>query len=81
MAIDDVISKNADYAVIPQENTLGGAVTNYIDALIASKDIYVVGEVILPINQTLMGIPGTQKIIRFALSCNPAVRRASRIAE
>lgn len=59
MAIDDVISKNADYAVIPQENTLGGAVTNYIDALIASKDIYVVGEVILPINQTLMGIPGT----------------------
>lgn len=57
-AIADVTSGAADYAVIPQENTLGGAVTNYIDALIAQQDIYVVGEVILPINQTLMGVPG-----------------------
>ena len=57
-AISDIIDHNADYAVIPQENTLGGAVTNYVDALIASDDVYVVGEVILPINQTLMGIPG-----------------------
>ncbi len=56
-AIADVVDGNADYAVIPQENTLGGAVTNYVDALIAQKDIYVVGEVILPINQTLMGLP------------------------
>ena len=56
-AIADVVDGNADYAVIPQENTLGGAVTNYVDALISQKDIYVVGEVILPINQTLMGLP------------------------
>ena len=57
-AIADVADGDADYAVIPQENTLGGAVTNYIDALVAAKDIYVVGEVILPISQTLMGLPG-----------------------
>ncbi len=57
-AIADVINGNADFAVIPQENTLGGAVTNYVDALIAVENIYVTGEVILPINQTLMGIPG-----------------------
>lgn len=57
-AIADVVNGNADYAVIPQENTLGGAVTNYVDALIAQQDVYVVGEVILPINQTLMGVPG-----------------------
>ena len=57
-AIADVLNNEADYAVIPQENTLGGAVTNYVDALIAEEDIYVVGEVILPINQTLMGVPG-----------------------
>lgn len=57
-AIADVMEGNADYAVIPQENTLGGAVTNYIDALIAQQNIFVVGEVILPINQTLMGVPG-----------------------
>ena len=32
--------------------------TNYVDALIGQNDIYVVGEVILPISQTLMAIPG-----------------------
>ena len=57
-ALADLADGNADYAVIPQENTLGGAVTNYVDALIAGKDIYVIGEVILPISQTLMGLPG-----------------------
>ncbi|MBR1814827.1 MAG: hypothetical protein IJ773_13620 [Lachnospiraceae bacterium] len=57
-AIADIKSGEADYAVIPQENTLGGAVTNYIDALIKEENIYVIGEVILPINQTLMGLPG-----------------------
>ena len=58
-AIGDVSAGTADFAVIPQENTLGGAVVNYVDALIAAEDTYVVGEVVLPISQTLMGIPGT----------------------
>ena len=57
-AIEEVKNGSADYAVIPQENTIGGAVTNYVDALIREKNIYVVGEVIIPINQTLMGIEG-----------------------
>ena len=60
--VDDAIALvedgKVDYAVIPQENTIGGAVTNYVDALIASENMYVVGEVILPIRQTLMGVPG-----------------------
>ena len=49
----------AAYAVVPQENTLGGPVTDYIDALLAAEDVRVVGEVVLPIRQTLMGLPGT----------------------
>ena len=57
-AIQDVVNGAADYAVIPQENTLGGAVTNYVDALISHDDIKVVGEVVLPISQTLLGVPG-----------------------
>ena len=57
-AIRDVAEGRADFAVIPQENTLGGAVTGYVDALIAEENIFVAGEVILPINQTLMGLPG-----------------------
>ena len=57
-AIADLLSGEADYAVIPQENTVGGAVVNYVDALIAAEDAFVVGEVVLPISQTLMGVPG-----------------------
>lgn len=59
-AIDDLVSGNADYAVIPQENTIGGVVTDYADALIGQEDIFVAGEVILPISQTLMGVPGAK---------------------
>ena len=58
-AIADLAEGRSDYAVIPQENTLGGAVTSYVDALISQSDIYVVGEVVLPISQTLMAVPGT----------------------
>ena len=57
-AIADLLSGEADYAVIPQENTVGGAVVNYVDALIRAEDTFVVGEVVLPISQTLMGVPG-----------------------
>ena len=57
-AVQDVQEGNEDYAVIPQENTLGGAVVNYVDALIAAEDVYVAGEIVLPINQTLMAVPG-----------------------
>ena len=57
-AILDVLEGKSTYAVIPQENTLGGAVVAYVDALIAQEDVQVVGEVILPINQTLLGVPG-----------------------
>lgn len=59
-ALEDVNAGDADYAVIPQENTVGGAVVNYVDALIGAEDLFVVGEVILPISQTLMGVPGAE---------------------
>lgn len=72
-AIADVMNGTADYAVIPQENTLGGAVTNYVDALIKQKNAYVIGEVILPISQTLMGVPGA-KIEDIKTVCSHAQR-------
>ena len=59
-AIADLLSGAADRAVIPQENTVGGAVVNYLDALIDAEDAFVVGEVVLPISQTLMGVPGAE---------------------
>lgn len=58
-ALELVADGTAAYAVIPQENSLGGATTDYIDALLATDGVSVVGEVLLPIRQTLMGLPGT----------------------
>lgn len=76
-AIEDAALKVSDYAVIPQENSIGGAVTNYIDALISRDDVYVVGEVIIPINQTLMGIPGaTVKDIRTVCSHAQGIKQS-----
>ena len=57
-AIAALMAGEADYAVIPQENTVGGAVVNYVDALIGAEEAFVAGEVVLPISQTLMGVPG-----------------------
>ena len=55
-----VTDGSAAYAVVPQENALGGPVTDYIDALLAADGVSVVGEVVLPIRQTLMGLAGTE---------------------
>lgn len=68
-AIAELRAEHVDFAVIPQENTIGGPVVKYVDALIAQTDVYIVGEVVLPISQTLMGIPGTKlEDIRTVLS-------------
>ena len=44
-AVDALEAGNADYAVIPQENTIGGAVTDYVDIVLTHEDLSVVGEV------------------------------------
>lgn len=48
----------SNYSVIPQENTIGGAVIDYVDTLIANTGVSVVGEVELPISQNLLALPG-----------------------
>ncbi|MBQ7990985.1 MAG: hypothetical protein IJ251_08070 [Oscillospiraceae bacterium] len=59
-AVQALTEGRTDFAVIPQENTIGGAVTDYVDVLIGNKGVYVAGEVELPIDQDLLVIPGTQ---------------------
>lgn len=58
-AVEALVDGKSGYAVIPQENTIGGAVTDYVDILIARPEVTVVGEVELPINQNLLVLPGT----------------------
>ena len=52
-----LINRETDYAVIPQENTIGGAVIDYVDAVIKNVQVNVVGEIELPINQNLLVLP------------------------
>ncbi|MDT8900790.1 prephenate dehydratase [Anaeroselena agilis] len=50
--------RECDYAVVPVENTIGGPVYRYIDLVVANKGLRVVGELNLPIRQTLLALPG-----------------------
>ena len=59
-AVQALVDGQTDYAVIPQENTIGGAVIDYVDTLIANTEVSVVGEVELPITQNLLVLPGTE---------------------
>lgn len=58
-AVSALTKGESDYAVIPQENTIGGAVTEYVDLLLKTPEVSVVGEVELPITQNLLTLPGT----------------------
>ena len=59
-AVQALTQGKTKYAVIPQENTIGGAVTDYVDTLISNTDVSVVCEVELPISQNLLVVPGTK---------------------
>lgn len=58
-AVSDVLNGSADFAVIPQENTIGGPVYDYLDELLSHEELFVVGEVELPIRQALVAPEGT----------------------
>lgn len=49
-------SGECQYAVVPFENTIGGVVYNYMDAVLDDNDFVIVGEVQLPIRQTLLAL-------------------------
>ncbi len=57
-AVTALTEGRSDYAVIPQENTIGGAVVEYIDNVIDTEGISVRGEVVLTIDQDLLVMPG-----------------------
>lgn len=48
----------ADYAVLPVENTSTGSIHDVLD-LLYRYECYIVGEVVLDINQCLLGVTGT----------------------
>ena len=49
-SVDD---KEANYGVVPVENSIEGAVNNTLDQLM-ENDVYIIGEITIPINQCLL---------------------------
>ena len=58
-AMHEVDCGNADYAVLPIENSSAGAVSDNYDLLIKYHNV-IVGEVFVPVRHALLGLPGTK---------------------
>lgn len=58
-AMEAIEEGSADFAVLPIENSSAGAVSDVYDLLVEFEN-YIVGEVVLPIDHTLSGLPGTK---------------------
>ena len=56
-AMEAIEEGAADYAVLPIENSTAGAVNEIYDLLVEFEN-YIVGETIIPIKNTLSGLPG-----------------------
>jgi prephenate dehydratase len=55
--------------VVAIENSLGGAVNDVMDAILASKGLFVCGEIVVPIEHDLIAAPGTKlQDIRIVMS-------------
>ncbi len=57
-AMEEVERGNADYAVIPIENSSAGAVSANYDLLTCHHNV-IVAEICIPVNHMLLGLPGT----------------------
>lgn len=58
-AMEDIKCGKADYAVLPIENSSAGIVSENYDLLV-EYDNYIVGEQIIRIDHSLMGLPGAK---------------------
>ena len=59
-SVQALVGGSADFAVIPQENAIGGPIPEYLDEVIGHEGVSVVGEVELPISQNLLARPGVE---------------------
>ena len=77
-AMEAIEEGAADYAVLPIENSTAGAVNEVYDLLVEFEN-YIVGETIIPIKNTLSGLPGTDMSeIERVYSKAEALMQASR---
>lgn len=80
-AMEAIEEGSADFAVLPIENSTAGAVDEMYDLLVEFEN-YIVGETVIPILNTLSGLPGTKfDEIERVYSKGVALMQASRFLE
>lgn len=57
---DAINQEAADYILAPIENSLAGSVHRSYDLLVQSRDLHIIGEVIIPIVHNLIGVEGAK---------------------
>ena len=80
-AMEAIEEGSADFAVLPIENSTAGAVDEMYDLLVEFEN-YIVGETVIPIQNTLSALPGTKfDEIEQVYSKGVALMQASRFLE
>lgn len=80
-AMEAIEEGSADFAVLPIENSTAGAVDEMYDLLVEFEN-YIVGETVIPIVNTLSGLPGTKlDEIERVYSKGVALMQASKFLE
>lgn len=80
-AMEALVREEADYAVLPMENTTAGIVSENYD-LIAEYNHFIVGELVLKVDHTLLGVKGASlSDITSVLSHPQALSQCSRFLE
>lgn len=80
-AMEEIKKQNADYAVLPIENSTAGIVQDIYD-LLTEYDHYIVGEQIIPCEHALLGVPGASlDDIKFVYSHAQALMQCKEFLE
>ncbi|MGN1266694.1 MAG: prephenate dehydratase, partial [Dorea sp.] len=80
-AMEAIEDGAADFAVLPIENSTAGAVDEMYDLLVEFEN-YIVGETVIPIDNTLAGLPGAKlSDVQKVYSKGVALMQATRFLE
>ena len=77
-AMDLIISRRVDRAVIPVENSIEGGVSATLDALSGSETIRIYGEYLVPVTFNLVAKPGTRIEDIKSIATHPVAYAQSR---
>ncbi len=57
--LEAILNEDVLFGIVPIENSIDGSVNVALDGLLRHDELFVCGELVLPIQQMLLGLPGT----------------------